>query len=138
MHVKFDTTKIMNRFAAMVDDITKVDVDAAVTQALNDVADYLLTEMQQAVKRHYRKGDAYKAVKRTEVQRAGNYQWVEVGAMYIRSEDKDGFHIVYLEYGSPTLTADPWLRPAMEKRSQINKIILEAFQKWGVPNVKAA
>jgi heptaprenylglyceryl phosphate synthase len=138
MHVKFDTRNLMDKFARMVDDITQVDVDEAVTQALDEVADDLLEEMQAAVKRHYRTGSAYEAVKRTEVQRAGNYQWVEVGAMYIRAEDRDGFHIVYLEYGSPTLAADPWLRPAMEKRAQINQIILNAFREQGVPNVKAA
>lgn len=149
MHVKFNSSAIMDKFASMVDDISKVDVDAAVTEALNEVADVLLKEMQAAVKRHYRKGNAYRAIKRTEVQRAGNYQYVEVGAMYIRSEDQKGFHVIYLEYGSPGhmtkngkrsgyLAADPWLRPTMEKRALINRTILQVFKKWGVPNVKAA
>lgn len=70
------------------------------------------------------------------MQRAGNYQWVEVGAMYIRTENKDGFHVVYLEYGSPTLAADPWLRPTMERKAEINKIIMGVFRKWVCPMSK--
>lgn len=138
MHVKFSSKSIMAKVEKMVDNLSTIDVDAAVTEALNDVTEYLLKEMQTAVKRHYRKGNAYRAVKRTDVQRAGNYQWVYVGAMDIRAEDKDGFHVIYLEYGSPTLPADPWLRPAFEKRAQIQKIVLDTFRKYGVQNVKAA
>lgn len=100
LHATWDTDKIMGKFARMVDNISKVDVDAAVTEALNEVADFLLKEMQEGVQRHTRTGKAFDAVKRTDVQRTGNYQYVEVGAMYIRAEDRDGFHIVYLEYGS--------------------------------------
>lgn len=138
LHVSFNTDKIMSRVAKMVDNLNTIDVDAAVADALNEVANFLLKEMQAVVERHNQTESAFQALKRTEVQRAGNYQWVEVGAMHIRAEDQDGFHIVYLEYGSPTLPADPWLRPAMEKQADIRKIILNTFRKWGVPNVKAA
>lgn len=149
LHVKFNTDSLMRRFSRMVDNMTAVDVDAAVHDALDEVADFLLSEMQAGVMRHYQTGAAYEAVKRTEVQRAGNRQWVEVGALHIRSEDKEGFHIVYLEYGSPGYTtkngkqagylaADPWLRPTMEKKAEITKIIMDVFKKRGVPNAKAA
>ncbi len=149
LHVKYDTHSMMDKLWALQDRVGQIDVDAAVKDALDEIADFLLAEMQKSVKRHYHLGNAYKAIKRTEVQRSGNYQWVNVGAMYIRSEDKEGFHVVYLEYGSPGhtsktgkqagyLAADPWLRPAMEKKAKINKIIMEAFRKRGLPNVKAA
>lgn len=139
LHATFDTSSIMGKFSKMVDNISKIDIDAAIFEALNELADVLLLRMQDIVRRHYETGDAYRAIKRTEVQRAGNFQWVEVGAMSIRMEDKDGFHVVYQEYGSPgRLEADPWLRPTMEDKTLINKTIMDVFKKWGVPNVKAA
>lgn len=138
LHVKFNTDSLMKKFGRMVDNLTAVDVDAAVHDALDEVAGYLLKEMQQGVERHYQTGAAYEAITRTEVQSAGNRQWVEVGALHIRAENANGFHVVYLEYGSPTLAADPWLRPAMEKKAEISKIIMDTFKKWGVPNAKAA
>lgn len=139
MHVKFNTDSIMKKVEQLVDNLSQIDIDSAVRSALDEIADYLLDLMQTAVKRHYKDGDAYRAIKRTEVERAGNYMWVEVGAMRIRYEDKKGFHVIYQEYGSPgKFDADPWLRPALEKRAQINKIVLETFKKWGVPDAKAA
>lgn len=139
LHASFDGKQIMTRLAKMADNISKLDVDAIMHDALDALADVLLAEMQELVRKHYKTGDAYRAIKRTEVQRAGNYQWVEVGALHIRAEDKDGFHVVYQEYGSPgRLEADPWLRPVMEDRGLINRTILDVFSKWGISNVKVA
>jgi len=139
LHATFGAANIMERLSMMVDNISKIDIDAAIHEALDELADVLLVHMQEIVRKHYQTGNAYKAIKRTDVQRSGNFQWVEVGAMSIRLEDKDGFHVVYQEYGSPgKLEADPWLRPTMENKTLINKTILDVFKKWGIPNVKAA
>lgn len=139
LHVKFDTNKILDQFQRKVDVYASFDVDSAVHAALDELADMLLKDMQANVERHVKKGRAYRAVERTPVQRAGNTQWVQVGAMRIRSEHKDGFHIVYQEYGSPTFgAADPWFRPVMNNKVKIRKKILEVFKRWNVPNVRAA
>lgn len=138
LHVKFDTGKVLEQIEKSVANYTDVDIDAAVTAALDEIADVMLEQMQEGVRRHYKKGRAYRAIERSEVQRAGNYLWVEVGALRIRAEHKDGFHVIYQEYGSPTLPADPWLRPVIENKAQVKRIILETFEKWSVPNVKAA
>lgn len=139
LHVKFDGQKVMDQLSKVVGNISKIDIDAAIHEALNELADVLLAEMQKRVITHFKTGDAYKSIKRTEVQRAGNFQWVEVGAMRIRYEDKEGFHVVYQEYGSPgKLEADPWLRPTVENKALINKTTLDVFKKWGIPNVKIA
>lgn len=139
MHVKFDTQKIVDQFQKKALYYAGIDIDTAVHETLDELADILLKMMQEGVSRHYAKGDAYKAVERTEVQRAGNTQWVEVGAMRIRSEHQDGFHVIYQEYGSPSFgPADPWLRPVMENKAIVRKTILAVFERWNVPNVKAA
>lgn len=138
MHVKLNSDAIMKQFASMVDNISQIDVDSAVAEALDEVADVLLAEMQKGVARHQKTGRAFDAIERTEVQRAGNTQWVEVGALHIRAEHKDGFHVIYQEYGSPKLAADPWLRPVLDNKSLVRKTILSVFERWKIPNVKAA
>lgn len=139
LHANFDTQKIMEQFGKMVDDYAAIDIDAAVHDALDELADVLLAMMQDGVKRHYKSGRAYESIERTPVQRAGNTQWVSVGAMRIRAEHQNGFHVIYQEYGSPSFgPADPWFRPVMEKKSLIRKTILSVFERWNVPNVKAA
>lgn len=139
LHVKFDTQKILDQFQKRAHNFAAIDIDAAVHDALNELADILLKMMQEGVERHRDTGAAYNSIERTEVQRAGNTQWVEVGALRIRSEHQDGFHVVYQEYGSPGFgPADPWFRPVMENKLIVRKTILSVFERWNVPNVKAA
>lgn len=139
MHVKFDTQKIVDQFQKMAYNYQSIDIDAAVHEALDELADILLKMMQDGVARHRRTGAALDAIERTEVQHVGNTQYVEVGAMRIRAEHQNGFHVIYQEYGSPHFgPADPWLRPVMENKAIVRKTILAVFERWNVPNVKAA
>jgi hypothetical protein len=139
MHVKFDGNDIIKQLQAYTDNVLKFDIDSIIADCLDEIADMLLEEMQSRVAKHKKKGRAYNAIERTPVRRAANYQWVEVGALNIRTTRKDGFHVVYQEYGSPgRFAADPWLRPVMEKsKAKINKLILEVFKRKGISNVKA-
>ncbi|MCL2695439.1 MAG: hypothetical protein FWE69_03830 [Clostridiales bacterium] len=130
--VMFSGKDIVKSLDKFVERIGAVNIDAAVTEALDALADWALAEMQYIVRNHNNTGNAFRALRRTAVQGAGNSRWVEVGALKIRAEDKDGFHVIYLECGSPTLAADPWLRPTMERRAEINTIIRRVFRKWGV------
>lgn len=138
MHIQFDSKKLSRQFGRMAEGIRRIDIDAAVMEALDEVANVLLAEMHKGVERHRDTGHAYDAIERTEVQRAGNYAWVEVGAIHIRAEHKDGFHVIYQEYGSPTFAADPWLRPVMENKALVRKTVMAVFERWKIPNVKAA
>ena len=139
LHVKFDSNQIVKQISGFVRDYEIIDIDAAVREALDEVADLLLEQMRSGALRHKVKGRAYDAIERTEVQRVGNYFYVEVGALRIRAEHQDGFHIVYQEYGSPKFgPPDPWLRPALEQKALIRQTILEVFRRYGVPNVQAA
>ncbi len=139
VHVKLDTDKIMKSVNRYVENISKIDTNAAVAAALDEAADILLEQMQEAVYKHHRKENAYKSIKRTEVEIHGNYISVEVGALFIRSVDKKGFHVIYQEYGSPTFAADPWLRSTLEKsRTQIKATIIAVMKGWGVTNAVAA
>jgi HK97 gp10 family phage protein len=132
LHAKMDLKSMAKYLDKFVSDVGDANLDAAVVEALDKVADFLLYEMQYRVWPHHRQGNAYDAIKRTEVKTNGHEHWVYVGALEIRTVDKKGFHIVYQEYGSPTMKADPWLRPSMEQRSAIRKIIKDTFKKWGV------
>lgn len=124
MHVKFSINSLEKYLAKMADELQGVDIDAAVVSALDEIGDTLLADMRRKVEPHKRTGKALSAVKRRPVESAGNTHYVEVGAMDIRGVDKDGFHVIYQEYGSPTLPADPWLRPALERLNTYkNKVI---------------
>lgn len=112
MHATFNMQSLERFILKMTDDMRGVDIDAAAVEALDTIGDMMLDDMQAKVAKHRDTGAAYDAVKKNDVVSQGNQHSVEVGAMDIRGEDKDGFHVIYQEYGSPTLPADPWMRPA--------------------------
>ena len=39
LHVKFDGDKIMEKVSKMVENISQIDIDAAIHEALNELAD---------------------------------------------------------------------------------------------------
>lgn len=137
MHCRFNINSLDRMLSKMADDVAEIDIDGAVVEALDEIGDTMLTDMQEAVARHRKEGRAYRAVKKLPVDSAGNYHQVEVGAMDIRKGDQDGFHVIYQEYGSPTFPADPWLRPAMERMKKYKDKILQGKIKLkAVGNVK--
>ena len=108
-------------------------LDKAIEETLEESADVLLEDMRTVVQRHYKSGAALRAIKRTKLQREGDFWRVDVGAPYIRKGDEEGFHVIYLEYGSPTLVADPWLSSAIEKnRAKLRKIRIDALKRNGI------
>lgn len=150
LHCKFSTKSITDFLQKNADAMAGVDIDGAINEALEEISSTVLEDMQEAVKRHKKKGRAVSAIKSSGVQRAGNHHHVEVGAIDIRGADKKGFHVVYQEYGSPghgtkngkvggVFRADPWLRPAMERaKKAMRGIILDVMKKWGAFGDKAA
>lgn len=101
MHVKLDYNKIYNNMLARVQSFEEIDFEKVIPKVLDQCADAMLEAMQKEVKEHFRKGRAYRALKRGEVEQYGNYFCVKVGAYDIRGVDASGFHIVYHEHGSP-------------------------------------
>lgn len=146
LHGSFSGRDLVRQLDAFAAQIGKVNIDAAVEEALNALADWLLEEMRAVLiaKGKVKKRRAYNALRRSEVQHEGNYMWIDVGGYRIREEDKDGFHLVYLEYGSTHpkghTTQEPifWLRGTMERKSEMRRIVKEVFEKWGVAGGMAA
>lgn len=138
MHAKFNFGGLESFLLKRATELEQLDIDAAVVESLEIIGEQMLLDMQEGVARHQRTGKAYSALKMKPVVSAGNYHSVEVGAMDIRGADKDGFHIIYQEYGSPTFPADPWLRPAMEKLKKYkDKIIKQVMKIRGAPRAAA-
>ena len=147
MHVKFNSKAITDGLDRYVWQFAAVDIDGIVCDVLDDVGNEMLLDMQERVAAHSTpKKRAYNALKFEGVKTAGNYHSIEVGAMDIRGEDKDGFHIIYQEYGSPGHTtakgkqagvfrADPWLRPAVETAKKRLRVVTHAaLKRWGASN----
>lgn len=138
LQVKVPYRALAKQVDAFAEKISAIDMDSAVAVALDEVADYLLAYMQQllAASGHIRSGDAYRALRRTPVEKEGNRYWVEVGAMRIRYEDKSGFHIVYLEHGSThaggwqTLEGIHWLEQAKKQTKAMNGIIENVLMRY--------
>ena len=140
LHGSFSGKDLARQLDKFATEIGAKNIDAAVEEALNAVADWLLAEMQAVLVQHgkVKTSKAYDALRRSPVEHEGNQMYIEVGGYRIRAEDKDGFHLVYLEYGSTHplghTTQEPisWLRSTMERKAEIRRIIDEIFAKWGV------
>lgn len=110
------------------------DIDETVAQALDESADILLSAQQEIVQTHRRTGEAYNALKKGSIKKVGDSQEIAVGALDIRKGDKEGFHIIYLEYGTPKVPALHWKRSSIEKNlSKIRATQKAVFQKKGAP-----
>lgn len=119
--------------------IAKVDeIDEIAAEVMNETVDLLRDEMKKELKKKIRRkdkstGNALKAIKSEHVKIKGFYISARVGALYIRGKDSSGFHLVYLENGSPTRAATPWLRPVMDRVGMISQFQKEQLRKRGIP-----
>lgn len=119
--------QLVNRYQIQADKIEEV-----AAEAINETLDWAENEMKKNVRPFNKTGAAYNSIKKERAIASGNYIFGRVGGLYIREEDKKGFHLVYLENGSPTRPATPWFRPVMSKKAKMKKIQEEVFRRNGV------
>ena len=134
MRASFEASGLEN----LIKNIEKAgrNVDDAVAESLEAQADILLEAEQEVMRSHYRTGAAYRALKKSPIRKVGDEQSIDVGALDIRGEDKDGFHLIYFEYGDGqgNVPAIRWKRGSVEKcRAKMKRIQKEILQRKGVP-----
>lgn len=119
--------------------VAKADeIDEIAIEVMNETVDFLRDEMKKELKKKIRRkdkstGNALNAIKSKHAKIRGFYIVASVGALYIRGKDSNGFHLIYIEYGSPTRAATPWLRPVLDRIGMISQFQKEQLRKRGIP-----
>lgn len=119
--------ELVNRYQIQADRIEDVAVEA-----INETLDWAEEEMKKNVEPYNVTKNAYNSIKKEPAIASGNYISGRVGALYIREGDKEGFHLIYMEEGSPTRPSTPWFRPVLSKKSKMRKIQEAVFRRNGV------
>lgn len=128
-----DVSQYIAEIEAMADTIDDVAIEV-----INETVDFMRDQMKallysRIAQKDLSTGAAINAIKSEHAKRRGNIVSAKVGAIYIRGKDKDGFHLVYLEYGSPTRAATPWFRPVLDRKALIEEFQKNQLRKRGIP-----
>lgn len=111
------------------------DIDLAVREAVVESAKPIYDDIGQWAEKHApdnRDPTTLKGVNMSDPKRDGNYNSVDIGID--SNQEYNAWHAVFVEYGTPTNTADPGIRRAFESnKSRVKKIQREVLGKWGVP-----
>lgn len=108
------------------------NIEAVVAEAVEAGAAPVYQDIKAWVEKHKLTGATEKGLTLSEVKRDGGRIWVEVG---ISTEDAPlAWHAVFVEYGTPTMKADPGIRPAFSgNRAKVRTIQKKILVKGGVP-----
>lgn len=107
------------------------NIEDAVMQAIPASAQPIQNDINAWVGKHRETGAVQAGVIPIEVQKDGNYIYVEIGI----TGDNESWHAVFNEYGSPkNRPADPGIRTAFEANlSKVKKIQRDTLKAMGVP-----
>jgi len=107
-------------------------IDKAVAEAVEEIKESVREDIQVWADKHKMSGAVAESVNATEVKRAGNNIYADVG---IDSNiNPASWHAVFVEYGTPHQAADPGIRLAFDKWKRKSKMIFKKhLEKWGVP-----
>lgn len=108
------------------------NVDEAVSKAIHESAEPILSDITEWAERHRRTGVMAEGVDLSKPEQSGNVISVTVGI----NDDKSpgAWHAVFTEYGTPTQPADPGIRNAFDNnRSRVKKIQRDVLKREGMP-----
>jgi len=89
------------------------DINAAAEQALIESAKPFNEDLKAGIEKHRLTGVTEKSMKPLEVKWEGNIATLNVGF----DMKKGGLPALFIEYGTPTQKADPFIRPAITKNT---------------------
>jgi HK97 gp10 family phage protein len=111
------------------------NIDEAVKEAIKKSAKPILDDMKKGAEPHSIKytGKVLESLEISDIHQDGNFIYAEVGVN--EEMAKDGAWVaVFQEYGSPTFSKDPFIRPSFDNNKlKVKKIQRTVLKKWGVP-----
>jgi HK97 gp10 family phage protein len=108
------------------------NVDEAVKKAVEASCYPVNSYIKDWAEEHKFTGETLKGVKTSEIKQDGNYIYAEVGID--TTDAPTAWHAVFVEYGTPTQSADPGIRNAFDKnKSLVKGIQKDVLAKAGVP-----
>ena len=131
------STKVSFRVTGLEEYLEKIhktggNMDKLVVDAIEASAQPIANDIRKWAKKHKRTGAALEGVDISPIKRDGDQIFVEVGIN--AKKNKNAWHIVFVEYGTPRKAADPGIRPAFQKnKTKVKNIQKEILQKGGVP-----
>jgi HK97 gp10 family phage protein len=102
----------------------------SVKRAINYATDDIKDEMQAGADPHILTRAVWDAIEKKDAKQDGNYISGEVGVNPDKSPG--AWHAVFQEYGAPTFPADPFIRPAFEKK-RVRKLLRKILKQEGAP-----
>lgn len=101
------------------------DVDTIFEKAINEIKEGIRADIKEWASKHYDTGIVYESVNASSVFNDGNNLYAMVG---IDSNiHYDAWHAVFVEYGTPTIPADPGVRRAFDKWRKKSPEIFEKY-----------
>jgi HK97 gp10 family phage protein len=131
------STKVSFRVTGLEEYLEKIqkiggNMETLVGEAIEASAQPIANDIRKWAEKHKRTGAALEGVDISPIQRDGDQIFVEVGIN--TKKKKSAWHIVFVEYGTPRMAADPGIRPAFKKNKvKVKNIQQEILQKGGVP-----
>ena len=108
------------------------NMDELVGKALMASAQPVYNDIRKWAEKHKRTGATLEGVDVSPVKKDGGFLYVDVGLN--TAKNKDAWHAVFVEYGTPRKPAEPGIRPAFKKnQAKVKRIQRELLSKGGVP-----
>lgn len=121
-------------FEELLEQVQKAggNIEEAVTEAIQESGKPVLEDIRKWAKKHKRSGAALEGVDQGPPRNDGGLIYADIG---VNSDISPGaWHIAFVEYGTPTVKADPGVHEAFRKnKNKIRKIQAEVLRKAGIP-----
>jgi HK97 gp10 family phage protein len=109
------------------------DIDKIAEEAVEESAKPVYEDIRKWAEKHKRTGAAYKGVVIPKAENSAGEIYTELGIESSLAH-KDAWHIVFVEYGTPRVPADPGLSEAFRKnKSKVKRIQKRILEKGGIP-----
>jgi HK97 gp10 family phage protein len=109
------------------------DVDGFTHEVLGEAAEEVQDEMRRLVP--IDTGNLYDHIQVDGPNQTGNYIFADVGVIHDRAHtDRDtAIYSNVIEYGSASVGAQPYIRPALKtKRNVVKKAMTRVLKRWGL------
>jgi HK97 gp10 family phage protein len=126
--VRFELTGL-DEYLKEIEDAGR-NIDEALKKAVEKAAIPAYEDIRKWAIKHKLTGATLEGVIIGDIKQEGNRTYVYVGIDTITGPES--WHAVFVEYGTPTMPADPVMKKAFSK-ARIKRIMIEVLKEAGMP-----